>query len=116
MANMALACRPALRGISVKTFALALLACVVWTSSCCAGPAIDLPEAAPIIQVDWQLPQSLPARFRNHCARDSFSGRPYCSDHCGYEYQFYYCSRRSFGCCRLGLGYCDWTGLLRCHL
>ena len=45
---------------------------------------------------------ALPPRFRNHCAIDTFSGRPYCSDHCGFEYQFYYCSHQSFGCCRIG--------------
>ena len=39
----------------------------------------------------------------------------YCSDHCGSDYQFYFCSRESFGCCRVGFGYCDWNGLLRCH-
>ena len=32
----------------------------------------------------------------------------------GLIYQFYFCSRQSFGCCRVGFGYCDWTGLLRC--
>jgi hypothetical protein len=63
---------------------------------------------------DWQGPQSLPPRFRNHCSYDSFSGRPYCSDHCGIDYQFYHCSA-SFGCCRVGFGYCDWHGFLRCH-
>jgi hypothetical protein len=67
------------------------------------------------MRADWQVPRALPPRFRNHCAYDRFSGRPYCSDHCGFEYQFYYCSHRSFGCCRLGFGYCDWNGLLRCH-
>jgi hypothetical protein len=75
------------------------------------APAVDV----PVIQVDWQAPQSLPRRFRNHCASDPFSGRPYCSDHCGSDYQFYFCSRQSFGCCRVGFGYCDWSGLLRCH-
>ena len=53
--------------------------------------------------------------FCNHCAYDSFSGRAYCSDHCGFDYQFYYCSPLSYGCCHLGFGYCDWSGLLRCH-
>ena len=101
----------------MKTFAvtLTLLLCAVWTANGSASqivvPAVDV----PVIQVDWQAPQSLPRRFRNHCAYDRFSGRPYCSDHCGSEYQFYFCSRESFGCCRLGFGYCDWSGLLRCH-
>jgi Tfp pilus assembly protein PilV len=101
----------------MKTFAvtLTLLLCAVWTANGSASqivvPAVDV----PVIQVDWQAPQSLPRRFRNHCASDPFSGRPYCSDHCGSEYQFYFCSRQSFGCCRVGFGYCDWSGLLRCH-
>jgi len=44
-----------------------------------------------------------------------FTARPFCSDHCGNNYQFYYCSEASFGCGHLGRGYCDWNGLLRCH-
>jgi Tfp pilus assembly protein PilV len=101
----------------MKTFAvtLTLLLCAVWTANGSASqivvPAVDV----PVIQVDWQAPQSLPRRFRNHCASDPFSGRPFCSDHCGSNYQFYFCSRQSFGCCRVGFGYCDWSGLLRCH-
>jgi hypothetical protein len=80
-----------------------------------AAPPIASPPRAAVIQVDWQGPLSLPLRFRNHCAFDAFSGRPYCSDHCGFDYKFYFCSRQSFGCCRIGFGYCDWNGLLRCH-
>jgi hypothetical protein len=26
-----------------------------------------------------------------------------------------YCSEASFGCCHVGRGYCDPSGLLRCH-
>jgi hypothetical protein len=99
----------------MKTFALALLACLAEISLCPAAPIIVSPTAAPLVQIDWQEPQSLPPRFRNQCANDAFSGRRYCSDHCGLDYQFYYCARRSFGCCRIGFGYCDWNGLLRCH-
>ena len=89
-----------------------------------AGAAISagvaaLPRApaasAQFIEADWQPPPSLPRRFRNHCAADPFSGRRYCADHCGSGYQFYDCAHRSFGCCRIGFGYCDWSGLLRCH-
>jgi hypothetical protein len=80
-----------------------------------AGAWVRLPATSPIVEVDWQSPETLPRRFRNHCAYDSFSGRGYCSDHCGFEYQFYYCSPESFGCCHVGFGYCDWNGLLRCH-
>ena len=68
-----------------------------------------------IVAVDRYSPQSLPRRFRNHCSYDGYGGRSYCSDHCGFDYQFYYCSHASFGCCRVGSGYCDWSGFLRCH-
>jgi len=68
----------------------------------------------PLLRVDWQDPQALPRRFRNHCAFDANHGRFYCADHCGLGYQFYFCSRASFGCCRVGYGYCDWRGALRC--
>jgi hypothetical protein len=95
--------------------ALALFSCLAATSAGIAAPPIASPPRAFLIQVDWQGPLSLPPRFRNHCAIDTFSGRPYCSDHCGFDYQFYYCSPQSFGCCRIGFGYCDWNGLLRCH-
>ena len=95
--------------------ALAALGGVAATSTGAAAPPLaPLPRMA-VIQADWQGPLSLPRRFRNHCAIDSLSGRPYCSDHCGFEYQFFYCSPRSFGCCRVSFGYCDWSGLLRCH-
>ncbi len=101
----------------MKMFAVALtlLLCAGWVTVCPAAQTIKPPADVTIIQVDWQAPQSLPRRFRNHCARDPFSGRPYCSDHCGFDYQFFFCSRESFGCCRPGFGYCDWNGLLRCH-
>jgi hypothetical protein len=99
----------------MKRFAFTLLAGISAAFICAPVQAVDLLAGAALIQVDWQGPQSLPPRFRNHCATDTFSGRAYCSDHCGFEYQFYYCSRQSFGCCRIGFGYCDWTGLLRCH-
>jgi hypothetical protein len=74
----------------------------------------NLSVAGPLIAADWQDPQALPPRFRNHCRYDPMRGRWYCSNHCGADYQFYFCSRASFGCCRLGRGYCDWRGHLRC--
>jgi hypothetical protein len=102
---------------AVRTLAFAMLAASAWLSSVRADDG--MPRAADlnglVVAMDWQGPQSLPRRFRNHCSYDSYSGRSYCSDHCGVDYQFYYCSRASFGCCRVGLGYCDWSGVLRCH-
>ena len=68
----------------------------------------------PVVAVDWQGPLSLPPRFRNHCRHDPDHGAWYCADHCGIDDQFYFCSPASFGCCRIGYGYCDWKGRLRC--
>jgi len=102
-----------MRSAIVKAFAAAIPACVVWVA---ASSAADVsPAGGFTVRVDWQEPGFLPRRFRNHCSFDNFSGRPYCSDHCGVDYQFYYCSELSFGCCRIGHGYCDFGGALRCH-
>jgi hypothetical protein len=99
----------------VKTFAVAVLACIAWTSVCSAGEPIYSPGDELLLPAGWQEPQFLPRRFRNHCRFDVTHGRYYCSDHCGANYQFHYCSRMSFGCCHIGVGYCDWDGLLRCR-
>jgi hypothetical protein len=101
--------------MTAKASALALLTCLASASICPAAPLNVLSATAPIVRVDWQEPAQLPPRFRNHCTVENFTARPYCSDHCGIDYQFYYCSQASFGCCHLGHGYCDWDGLLRCH-
>jgi hypothetical protein len=78
-----------------------------------AGELNYSPIREPLVAVDWQYPQALPRAFRNHCHFDG-EGRFYCSNHCGLDYQFYYCTPASFGCCRPGFGYCDWNGHLRC--
>lgn len=103
------------RGNRVKTFALILFAGVGWASILPAGAWERLPANGMIVEVDWQSPQALPRRFRNHCVLRADEGRSYCADHCGLNYQFYYCSHESFGCCRISFGYCDWRGQLRCH-
>ena len=95
--------------------ALALTGGIVGMSPCGAAPGTGRLPASPVVEADWQGPPALPPRFRNHCAIDAASGRPYCSDHCGFEHQFYYCTQKSFGCCRIGFGYCDWRGQLRCN-
>jgi len=97
-----------------KVIALTLFAGLVSASSCLAAEPDLLQITGMVVSVDWQAPEQLPPRFRNHCTAENFTGRPYCSDHCGSDYQFYYCTKTSFGCCRLGRGYCDWDGLLRC--
>ncbi len=93
---------------------LTVLGCLATVSDGFAAPPVARLAHSAVVQVDWQYPQQLPRRFRNHCAVQIFSGRPYCSDHCGFDSQFYFCSQQSFGCCRVGFGYCDWSGLLRC--
>ncbi len=97
-----------------KTLALALLTCVASAQICAAAVFETLSARSPVMRVDWQYPQSLPTRFRNHCSSEYFTGRQYCSNHCGSDYQFFYCSEDSFGCCHLGRGYCDINGVLRC--
>jgi len=99
----------------VKAMTLAVLAGTLSAFVCHAGELNAPPPSGVLVRVDWQEPAQLPPRFRNHCTYENFTGRPYCSDHCGADSQFYYCSQTSFGCCRLGHGYCDWNGLVRCH-
>lgn len=86
-----------------------MMKAVVFFILASVAPAAALPG-------DWQTPEQLPPQFRNHCTFENFTHRPYCSNHCGIDYQFYFCSPASFGCCHLGHGYCDWNGILRCHL
>jgi hypothetical protein len=97
---------------------LLILASLVVASAAGAGEPGPLGPLGPLKRLllpDWQGPSDLPPRFRNHCSYDVTHGRAYCSDHCGSDYQFYYCSPMSFGCCHIGVGYCDWDGLLRCR-
>jgi hypothetical protein len=104
--------------MTMKAAAFALLA---FMSSASAAPAVETSFTpvgslvVPVNWLDWQGPDQLPPRFRNHCTVENFTNRPYCSDHCGADYQFFFCSPASFGCCHLGHGYCDWNGVLRCH-
>lgn len=93
---------------------LALLISTSWPSLSQAGESTYSPVDVPVVAADWQPPWSLPPRFRNHCSYDVDRGRWYCSNHCGIDFQFYFCSPASFGCCHRGYGYCDWKGHLRC--
>lgn len=101
--------------ILARILALGLLANIAAVSIGYATPPVAPLGRDPLIRTDWQDPHAMPRQFRNHCFTDIFSGRPICSNHCGLGYEFYYCSRQSFGCCSVGFGYCDWNGLLRCH-
>jgi hypothetical protein len=60
----------------------------------------------------WQTLPLLPRRFQNHCG--FYRGHFYCADHCGADYQLYFCSPVAFGCCHIGHGYCGGEGSLRC--
>jgi len=81
----------------------------------CIGQVLPPPAYEPgIVQFSYSfnpLPP-LPRRFQNHCGW--FDGRYVCANHCGPNYQFYYCSDWSSGCCHIGLGYCNAGGFLRC--
>jgi hypothetical protein len=99
--------------ISGKVFLLVVLALAAWASCCWAGEPSYSPGYGLFTWFDWRGPDALPPRFRNHCG--FHNGRFYCADHCGTTYQFYYCSRASFGCCHIGDGYCDYRGFLRCR-
>jgi len=100
----------------MKASLLSILAILAAAVAASAGEAARLAPASDLVRIDWQVPEQLPPPFRNHCTVENFTARPYCSNHCGADYQFYYCSPASFGCCHLGHGYCDWNGVLRCHL
>jgi hypothetical protein len=99
---------------TLKTISAVLFIAIVSTSSAGVFEMRVLPETSLLTRVDWQVPEQLPRQFRNHCTAENFTGRPYCSNHCGIDYQVFYCSQASFGCCHLGHGYCDWDGHLRC--
>ena len=77
----------------LKALALAVLASAVLASVARAGETNS--ASGLVVRVDWQRPEQLPPRFRNHCTLENFTSRPYCSDHCGIDYQFYYCSEAS---------------------
>jgi hypothetical protein len=106
--------RIAPRFAAVSALAVACSIGLTWPSVLSAGDLNYTPIGAPLTRVDWQEPTSLPPHFRNHCSFDVNHGRWSCSNHCGLDYQFYFCSPASFGCCHPGYGYCDWNGSLRC--
>jgi hypothetical protein len=103
----------------VRTIAArAVLAAALLAACASAGGAGEpaySPALLPFLDFGAPNPPPLPAHFRNHCRYDVTTGGFYCSNHCGSDYEFFYCSPRSFGCCHIGVGYCDWRGLLRCR-
>jgi len=99
----------------MRNLAAALCLLVFSAQAASAGWSVGGIDRGMIVRVDWQYPWQLPPRFRNHCRYEYFTARPFCSDHCGSDYKFYYCSEVSFGSCHVGRGFCDPSGLLRCH-
>ena len=61
----------------MKTIAFAVAAIFAVVLSALAAP-ITTPAETPSLlhRVDWQAPEQLPPRLRNHCAYDVESGRP----------------------------------------
>jgi hypothetical protein len=99
--------------ISGKAFLFVAIALMLWVSCCRAGEPLYSPGPGLLTWFDWREPDDLPPRFRTNCG--IHNGRLYCAYRCGTTYQFYYCSRASFGCCHIGDGYCDYRGLLSCR-
>jgi hypothetical protein len=62
----------------------------------------------------WAAMPLLPRRHQNHCGY--YNGHFICADHCGADYQVYYCPSTASGCCHIGRGYCDGAGRLRCSI
>jgi hypothetical protein len=71
------------------------------------------PQYSPAVpQYSWAAMPLLPRPLQNHCGY--YNGHFICADHCGADYQVYYCPATASGCCHIGLGYCDGAGRLRC--
>jgi hypothetical protein len=100
-----------------------------WTGGAAlAAGYLSLIMVTPCAAGDWRAEQAppvveqftysrvplplLPRRHQNHCGW--IDGRFICADHCGVDYQVYYCPTTASGCCHIGLGYCDEGGRLRC--
>ena len=98
----------------MKCFALALgwLAAMICM---CAGGELPYtpvyPQGIPQFSRSWSPLPLLQPRFQNHCGY--FDGVYVCANHCGPNYQIYYCSEASFGCCHIGRGYCS-DGFVQC--
>jgi hypothetical protein len=92
---------------------MAVLA-VVATAAGAADRRAELQASLAVEQFSYSpVPMPLlPRRHQNHCGY--YNGHFVCADHCGADYQVYYCSRSATGCCHVGLGYCDAAGRLRC--
>lgn len=88
------------------------------TAMATTGAAADrriAPQYSPAVaqfSYSWAAMPLLPRQLQNHCGY--YDGHFICADHCGTEYQVYYCPNTASGCCHVGRGYCDGGGRLRC--
>jgi hypothetical protein len=88
------------------------------TAMATTGAAADRriePQYSPAVaqfSYSWAAMPPLPRQLQNHCSY--YDGHLICADHCGTEYQVYYCPNTASGCCHVGRGYCDGGGRLRC--
>jgi hypothetical protein len=96
-----------MRGVA---FAAVMAAAGVATTGAAAEPAS--PGMAQFSSFSLVPLPPLPRRHQNHCGY--VKGHFVCADHCGADYQVYYCPTSATGCCHVGLGYCDAGGRLRC--
>ncbi len=98
--------------MKMLTWLAALLVAAVTT--CMAAERVERrpPPAVEQFSYNWAAMPLLPRRYANHCGY--YNGHLTCADHCGADYQIYYCSPTAAGCCHVGRGYCDGTGRLRC--
>jgi hypothetical protein len=111
---------PMTRRIVVAATTTAVLATAVLLAFGLVAPAgaADVraePQARPVVAQFSYSPTALPplpVRHQNHCG--FVSGHYVCADHCGVDYQVYYCPASASGCCHVGYGYCDGAGQLRC--
>jgi hypothetical protein len=92
---------------------VALLA-VMTTAGTAADRRVE-PQLVPAVAQFSYRPAAMPLLPRQHWNHCGFhDGHYVCADHCGADYQVYYCSSNATGCCHVGLGYCDAAGRLRC--
>jgi len=87
---------------------------IAMAATCMASERVErgYPPAVVQFSYSWVAMPLLPRRYQNHCGY--YNGHFTCADHCGADYQIYYCSESATGCCHVGQGYCDAVGRLRC--
>ena len=99
----------------MKTLIWVAASFVAAAATCAASDKPAERQHSPAVEqfsYSWVAMPLLPRRLQNHCGY--YNGRFICADHCGADYQVYYCPTTASGCCHVGLGYCDGAGRLRC--